>query len=318
MVAPRASRSGAPSATTITAEHALQSIATLRSINDDGLADRANVLHMARDDDVNSPTPIYHSYLDSDPESVRTMTNFGPAEFERLWTLVCDHVVMNWNTGRGKKCSYSAKDVLFMLLTVLKNGGKWDVVAVVFRAVVPENGGHVCLDRVALPVRALGHISPGQVPDEEDGAQWAGVCQLSADFKIFRKNAEFHLQALRKAEANADIEDEGWLIAQYPSGWAVLADKGYQGLAHDFRPITPHKRASLQQLTLEHVATNERIAHDRIVVKNYFERLCSLWAICADKYRWDEDSYDVYFQACVAFTNFHIRDNPLRRVDGET
>ncbi|KAG6595899.1 succinyl-CoA:3-ketoacid coenzyme A transferase [Phytophthora cinnamomi] len=137
------------------------------------------------------------------------------------------------------------------------------------------------------------------------------------DIEVFRKNAEFHLQALQKIEGDEEIEDEGRLISQHPISWAVLADKGYQGLACDFRAVTPYKRAPSQTLTLEQVATNGRIAHDRILVDNYFGRLCTLWYICADKYRWDEDKYDVYFQTCVALTNFHIRANPLHREDGD-
>ncbi|GMF66802.1 unnamed protein product [Phytophthora fragariaefolia] len=271
-------------------------IATLRSINDDRLTDRANVLLMARDDsddDVDSPAPIYHSYLDSDPESVRTMTNFGPAEFERLWTLMCDHVTMNWNTGRVNKCSYTAKDVLFMLLTVQKNCGTWDIVAAVFRVKPPsfqkvaakfawvvspflyERLVTSALDK--FPMKKM--VLSGQVFSKYPYARYASdVTFEQSDMPSGRMqertlyySKKHHLHGYSvEAEADAKIEGGDQLIAQYPSRWAILADKGYQDLAHDFRAITPHKRAPLQQLTLEQVATNERIAHDRVVVENYF------------------------------------------------
>ncbi|ETO72260.1 hypothetical protein F444_11612 [Phytophthora nicotianae P1976] len=64
----------------ITPEHALQSVATLRRINEDRLADRAAVVLLPRadtDDEADSPSPVYDSYLNSREESIREMTNFG-------------------------------------------------------------------------------------------------------------------------------------------------------------------------------------------------------------------------------------------------
>ncbi|KAG6609033.1 succinyl-CoA:3-ketoacid coenzyme A transferase [Phytophthora cinnamomi] len=142
MVAAQTARRSTRAPRPITPEHAIQSIATLRRINEDRMADRDAVVLLQRDDtddDGDSPSPVYDSYLNSDVESIHTMTNFVPLEFERLrgWGLVCDHLTMNWNTGRGRKSAYSAKDVLFMTLTVLKNCGKWNVVAAVFKVKPP-------------------------------------------------------------------------------------------------------------------------------------------------------------------------------------
>ncbi|ETO61615.1 hypothetical protein F444_20396, partial [Phytophthora nicotianae P1976] len=98
----------------ITPEHALQSVATLRRINEDRLADRAAVVLLPRadtDDEADSPSPVYDSYLNSREESIREMTNFGPLEFERLWRMIRDHMT---------------------------NCGKWDVVAAVFRVKTPS------------------------------------------------------------------------------------------------------------------------------------------------------------------------------------
>ena len=41
------------------------------------------------------------------------------------------------NSGRGKRCAHSGKDVLFMLLMVAKHGGKWDFLALMFKAKAP-------------------------------------------------------------------------------------------------------------------------------------------------------------------------------------
>ncbi|ETV93692.1 hypothetical protein H310_12458 [Aphanomyces invadans] len=41
-------------------------------------------------------------------------------------------VLGTWNVGKGRKCPYSGKDMLFMLLTVVKSGGTWEFLAALF------------------------------------------------------------------------------------------------------------------------------------------------------------------------------------------
>ncbi|GMF32748.1 unnamed protein product [Phytophthora fragariaefolia] len=71
-----------------------------------------------------------------------------------------------------------------------------------------------------------------------------------ADIEIFRHNAEFHLQHLLKSNKDTELIDEGPLRDKYPETWAVLADKGYQGLAEDFRAIAPFKKPLMGNLTI--------------------------------------------------------------------
>ncbi|OWZ14771.1 LOW QUALITY PROTEIN: hypothetical protein PHMEG_00011700 [Phytophthora megakarya] len=122
---------------------------------------------------------------------------------------------------------------------------------------------------------------------------------------------------LLKTESEKELNDEGLLGDKYPDSWVVLADKGYQGLAEDFRAVTPFRKLPLQTLTPNQVETNDRIAHDRVIVENYFEHLCTLWSMFSDKYRWDEANCDITFKACIALTNFHVRILPLRSHDGD-
>ncbi|KAE9240929.1 hypothetical protein PF004_g7287 [Phytophthora fragariae] len=49
------------------------------------------------------------------------MTNFAPGEFERLWVFVREHIMVNWNMGRERKCADQGKQVLLMMLTVLRH-----------------------------------------------------------------------------------------------------------------------------------------------------------------------------------------------------
>lgn len=47
-------------------------------------------------------------------------------QYRHIWEQMREFVGTNWNTGRGKRNSYKAKEVLLMTMVTLKNGGKWD------------------------------------------------------------------------------------------------------------------------------------------------------------------------------------------------
>ncbi|ETP28256.1 hypothetical protein F442_22455, partial [Phytophthora nicotianae P10297] len=329
--------------------------------------------------DIDSPSPIYHQFLREDTQNIAALTNFAPLEiWRRLWNSIRAHVADHWNVGRGRKSKQQPKDVLFMFLVVLKHCGKWDVVANVFRikteafqkmilsfaevvspylyekyvvsavgkftTEVLVLGGNtfrnypsaryatdVTFQQSNMPTgqmkercayySAKHHLHDYKVEVSELPNGLALNCTAhypgsEAGIQIFRKNHEFHLQHLLKSSMETELADEGPLTTEHPDSWAVLADKGYQELAADFRAITPFKKQPLRELTLEQVETNDRIAHDRVLVENSFGRLCTLWAMCSDKYRWDGGNYDMFFRACVALTNFHVRILPLRSEDG--
>ena len=60
------------------------------------------------------------------------MTNFNPAQFIGIWAGFESLILENYNFGRGRKCEHKPKDVLFMVLSVLKHGGTWDFLARMF------------------------------------------------------------------------------------------------------------------------------------------------------------------------------------------
>ena len=68
----------------------------------------------------------------------------------------------------------------------------------------------------------------------------------------------------------------------------------------------------------DELRTNRNISSDRIIVENYFGRMCCLWAVMANKWRWDEGQYDKPFKLCMALTNLHIKWHPLRDEDGHS
>ncbi|ETN07712.1 hypothetical protein PPTG_13041 [Phytophthora nicotianae INRA-310] len=115
------------------------------------------------------------------------------------------------------------------------------------------------------------------------------------DAAIFKDNVAFHARAMRKQEDN---------------------HKGYQGMTRECRAIHPVKSKRLQPLSLDDACYNDKLARDHVIVDNFFGRLTP-WGICSDKWRFDEVSYDLYFRACVALTNVHVRLRPLRGDDGK-
>ncbi|RHY25391.1 hypothetical protein DYB32_008351 [Aphanomyces invadans] len=139
----------------------------------------------------------------------------------------------------------------------------------------------------------------------------------TSDFEIFKTNLPFHTKQLEKQPCDSNVSDTEALKDKYPAHWALLADKGYQGIQEYVRGFTPLKRPPHGQLTLEQDRANAKLSSDRVIVENSFGRLKTLWGLVSDKFTWKKDEYNMYFQTCVALTNVHIRFNPLRNVDGE-
>ncbi|RHY23011.1 hypothetical protein DYB36_010155, partial [Aphanomyces astaci] len=95
-----------------------------------------------------------------------------------------------------------------------------------------------------------------------------------SDKAIFDDNLDFHRTNLTKHPSEMEMTDTDGRVEQ----WAVLADKGYQGIQHEVRAVLPTKKPSGGFLTFDQQCTNDRIATDRVVVENYFCRLNTLWA----------------------------------------
>lgn len=66
-------------------------------------------------------------------DTIMHITNFNAKEFQIPWNSCAPFKERNWNVGRGRKSLFTIKEVLFMLLSVLKNGGNWDFLGCVFK-----------------------------------------------------------------------------------------------------------------------------------------------------------------------------------------
>ncbi|KAF0774831.1 hypothetical protein AaE_001469 [Aphanomyces astaci] len=102
---------------------------------------------------------------------------------------------------------------------------------------------------------------------------------LVSDLTMFRSRLDQHTQALAKDDYDDTINDNGELFREHPTSWAVLVDKGYIGLAASARAIHPKKKPVSGTLDRFDMDRNKEVSSDRVVVENFFGRVCSLWKV---------------------------------------
>ncbi|ETW06324.1 hypothetical protein H310_02608 [Aphanomyces invadans] len=137
----------------------------------------------------------------------------------------------------------------------------------------------------------------------------------TADISIFRKRLPVHQDTLLKTENEMLVTDNGELWNTYQSMWAVLVDKGYYGLSKELRAIHPTKERRNEHLELSEVERNKNISSDRVIVENFFGRVCMLWKVSYATFVWGHDMYSMIQRLTFALTNFHVSLLPLR--DGD-
>lgn len=119
-------------------------------------------------------------------------------------------------------------------------------------------------------------------------------------------------------ETEADIAN---MVRQKPGEpTAILADKGYIDNAHTgpLVLVTPHKKPPNGILSIKQVNWNHDLASARVVVENYFGRLCTKFRIMVQRWQFDEAYYKTIFEICCALANFDIQQGSggrLRRTE---
>ncbi|KAJ0391521.1 hypothetical protein ATCC90586_011485 [Pythium insidiosum] len=97
----------------------------------------------------------------------------------------------------------------------------------------------------------------------------------ASDLTMLLDRVQVHRQMLRKAsDATVDVNTD---VTTFPNSWAMLVDKGYQGAFRVLRVIQPKKQPRGGVLTADDLARNRSVSSDRVIVENYFGRVCFLW-----------------------------------------
>ena len=136
-----------------------------------------------------------------------------------------------------------------------------------------------------------------------------------SDLSIFIDSTAKHQRLLTKRDDDHSVSDHGEGWSEYPGSWAVLVDKGYQGLQATVRAIHPTKNPRGGALSASDVRRNELVSSDRVIVENYFGRMAGLWKCMRSTFVWSEARYELLTRICIALTNFHLQLFPLRRQD---
>ncbi|KAF0708679.1 hypothetical protein AaE_013117 [Aphanomyces astaci] len=138
-----------------------------------------------------------------------------------------------------------------------------------------------------------------------------------SDLTMFRSRLDQHTQALVKDDYDDTINDNGELFREHPTSWTVLVDKGYIGLAASARAIHPKKKPVSGTSDRFDMDRNKEVSSDRVVVQNFFGRVCSLWKVSYATFVWGEKLYDDIQRFTFALTNFHATLMPLRLEDND-
>ena len=118
-----------------------------------------------------------------------------------------------------------------------------------------------------------------------------------ADIEIFRSNMDFHRNKLAKGQ-DLDLTDIGPMKNEFGGSWAVLTDKGYQGLEQVIRAIHPVKARPNQPISRSDNHVNRLIASDRIIAENYFGRLTTLWKFALENFA-GMKKFTIQYSNCV-------------------
>jgi hypothetical protein len=100
----------------------------------------------------------------------------------------------------------------------------------------------------------------------------------------------------------------------------ILADKGYIGEIESqcVRLVRPVRQPPNGYLSQEEVRHNRRLSHHRVIVENFFGRLCARFHIMVRRWAFGEQLYPAVFRICCAFVNLDMLrpGGALRAGDG--
>ncbi|KAF0718102.1 hypothetical protein AaE_010718 [Aphanomyces astaci] len=135
------------------------------------------------------------------------------------------------------------------------------------------------------------------------------------DLTIMRTRRDVHKANLTKTSREAALSVHGELSTAFPTYWPCLVDMDYIRIAHEVRGIHPKRRPANGALDANDHECNRRVSSDRVVVENFFGRVCSLWRISSTTFTWGEKIYLSLQKTTFALTNFHLLLLPMLAED---
>ncbi|ETV99002.1 hypothetical protein H310_08475 [Aphanomyces invadans] len=200
-------------------------------------------------------------------EAMLTMTGFSATEFNTLWSVVKMHAMSSWNEGRGRRSQTTAKDAFFMLLCVMKHYDTWDKHALDFDIKAPTFEKLIGrIMALVTPVLYEHFFQPANRPSGsfvESKRYFSGKHKLYgykieasgvyvdvsdhrpgsvSDLTMFLDRIATHRSALSKSSDEDILVDAAEGRRLHATSWAVLQDKGYEGIDEAIRNILPKKK----------------------------------------------------------------------------
>ncbi|ETW01730.1 hypothetical protein H310_06335 [Aphanomyces invadans] len=252
-----------------------------------------------------SPTPIMdHYYFQGGNNALATMVNLNQSEFETVWAIV-----------------ESVLDAHFMTLAVLKHYNAWDKHALNFGMKAPPTFAKMVqrvLDLVE-PVLFEHYVKPPsmteQVRKDHDFENFPSALYCT-DVKFqpsYRPTGRFdeakHYFSGKHKLYGLKLE----VSVAYP-GFAVAVSDHSPGSVSDvsmfYNRGKIHRKMLRKSNTEMDIADQEdgvdrwhdltprdlersnKVSSDRVLVENYFGRMCSLWKIMSVTYKWNESKFD--------------------------
>ncbi len=123
--------------------HALKVLGDIQEKRDEEIAKYpSEAIHEESDIESDSKSPLFDRfYANGGSKTLLQMTNFNCREIDHLWHRF--HTVLNekFTLGRGKKTDVSPKDILFIVLCVVKTPTNWDIMGEIFEKKDPHFSG---------------------------------------------------------------------------------------------------------------------------------------------------------------------------------
>lgn len=125
---------------------------------------------------------------------------------------------------------------------------------------------------------------------------------LVSNLTIKSNYADVYENYLRKSTVSSGILDHREKVQKYPFSWAVLWDKGNLGALDFICDVHPHRKQQNENIFVTEEARYELMSSGRVIVKNLFRLLRSIWFLLLHKYRWSHKVYDMCFKLMFGVT----------------